>query len=257
MTFPDSPRVIYERNSLEEVLCQLRFPAILKVDTDTAAFQERIRAEYPIYREETVSSLPPEIVHALRLASPMAVPPTARHFLTGDETWTVALTREFVALSTTRYRRWEEFRQRLQSVVDALVATYAPAFFGRIGLRYRNGLEKGMLGAGAQWGDLLKPHVAAELSSAEMAGAVAEAAHIVLFKLENDEGKVRLRHGLEPREGVPEPVYVLDADFFADGRTEIPDALDRLGHFNRQARRLFRWCITDALHNHLEPREIT
>jgi uncharacterized protein (TIGR04255 family) len=52
MTFPeDSPRVIYGRNPLEQVICQIRFPTILKIDTELpAAFQEQIRSDISVIR---------------------------------------------------------------------------------------------------------------------------------------------------------------------------------------------------------------
>ena len=52
MPFPDSERVIYQRNPLLEVICQLRFPSILRIDSEApAVFQERVRKEYPMYQE--------------------------------------------------------------------------------------------------------------------------------------------------------------------------------------------------------------
>lgn len=52
-TFPETPRVIYAKNPLFEVICQLRFPAILKIDSEIpAGFQEKLRASFPLFREE-------------------------------------------------------------------------------------------------------------------------------------------------------------------------------------------------------------
>ena len=51
MPFPESERVVFRRNTLAEVICQLRFPPILEIAAkDPAAFQEQIRAEYPLYQ---------------------------------------------------------------------------------------------------------------------------------------------------------------------------------------------------------------
>ena len=35
--FPDTPRVVYNKNPLFEVLCQLRFPHILRIETEIPA----------------------------------------------------------------------------------------------------------------------------------------------------------------------------------------------------------------------------
>jgi hypothetical protein len=50
VAFPAAERVIYDVNPLEEVICQLRFPPILKIDEATLAdFQECVRNSYPFY----------------------------------------------------------------------------------------------------------------------------------------------------------------------------------------------------------------
>ena len=44
----EQSRQIYRRRQLLEVICQLRFPDILKIEsTAPAEFQDQIRAEYP------------------------------------------------------------------------------------------------------------------------------------------------------------------------------------------------------------------
>lgn len=52
MPFPNSPRVIYRKNPLEQVICQIRFPSILRIDTEIpAAFQELVRSQFPLFEE--------------------------------------------------------------------------------------------------------------------------------------------------------------------------------------------------------------
>ena len=47
--FSNEPRVRYENPQLVEVICQLRFPEILTINaSEPAAFQERIRRDYPL-----------------------------------------------------------------------------------------------------------------------------------------------------------------------------------------------------------------
>ena len=50
MLYSDNPRVHYQRAQLAEVICQLRFPAILAIGArEPAAFQDAIRALFPRY----------------------------------------------------------------------------------------------------------------------------------------------------------------------------------------------------------------
>src|SRR4051794_35988880 len=57
MAFPDAPRVLYEINPLDEVVCQLKFPPVLRIDAEMpVGFQEAIRAQFPLYRAEPTAS---------------------------------------------------------------------------------------------------------------------------------------------------------------------------------------------------------
>ena len=58
--FSQESRCIYEKNQLIEVICQLRFPDILKIEAqEPYAFQDAIRGEYPQYAKK-VEQLPPQ-----------------------------------------------------------------------------------------------------------------------------------------------------------------------------------------------------
>ena len=60
--FSNQPRKIYRRNQLIEVICQLRFPEILKIEAhEPADFQDAIRQAYPQYGKK-LEPLPPKNV---------------------------------------------------------------------------------------------------------------------------------------------------------------------------------------------------
>ena len=57
--FSKEKRCIYQNNNLGEVICQLRFPEILTIETTLPAqFQEAIRAVFPRYSVRTELSAP-------------------------------------------------------------------------------------------------------------------------------------------------------------------------------------------------------
>ena len=262
MPFPESPRVIYEKNPLEEVICQLRFPPILRIDTEIpAAYQDKLRTAYPVFRERQASGpnldLPPEFANILAGSFPMQKGKSAYEFLSADEFWKVSLTREFLALSTRRYERWEQFKEHLVLPLKILETQYSPAFYTRIGLRYRDVIRRSDIGLkDVEWSQLLSPHIAAELASRDVAGFIEHADRQVVIRLQNGDSQVRIRHGLVRTEETSEICYVVDSDFFIDGRKETKHAIEILAYFNRQSGRLFRWCIADRLHEAMAPRAI-
>lgn len=262
MPFPDSQRVIYENNPLEEVICQLRFPPILRISSEApVAFQERVRGAYPILREnqgtELGANLPPEIVKFMALEASLGTGTTTYDFISADELWTVGLVRDSLSLSTRRYERWEGFKEHLMLPLNSFVEEYSPAFYTRIGLRYRDVIRRSVLGLdGVSWSDLLRPHIAGELSSPDLANAIENAVHQVVVQTGDGHSRVRLQHGLARSKSTDETCYVIDSDFYTEKRTEPRNAIETLDYFNHLSGRLFRWCIADRLHEAMRPRYI-
>ena len=256
MVFPTSARVLYGTNPLEQVICQLRFPPILRIDSGSVAdFQDVIREEYPLYSEgEGIPEFPFPELAKLRPQGPGPSP--EKNFSSADEKWTIALSRDFIALATECYERWEDFHKRLRHAVDALEQVYNPAFYTRVGLRYKDKIHRSRLNLGdVPWSELLVPDILAELGS-ELADAVREAEHVVLIDLGEASSTVRIRHGLMKEVSTGEEVYSIDADFFTNQRS-APNVIDtRLDYFNTQAGRFFRWCLTDKLHHAMAPQPI-
>jgi len=257
MSFPSSDRVVYGHNPLEQVLCQLKFPPVLRIESELPAkFQERVRSVYPVFSEpQTLSGgpeLPDEIMRLVGTLMPIR-PTRVYEFATLDGQWKLTLSRDFIALVCLGYERWEFFVDHLRGPLLALAQEYAPAFFSRVGLRYRNIIKRSALGLkGVPWSELLKPPISAELGS-PIADSVEEAVHQIIVSLGQDEGKVKIYHGLM-KASDQEECYLIDNDFFADGRTELKDADRKLDFFHGQSGRLFRWCVDNRLHTAMEPK---
>jgi len=258
---PDSPRVVYARNPLIEVLCQVRFPPILRIAVEPpAAFQDRIRSEYPLLAEkqpdaiELPPGVPPVVAQVIRSSLPKGKA-AGYEFASADEKWKVTLTRDFLALSTSAYRRWEDFRVHLDGPMKALIEVYAPAFFTRIGLRYQDLIRRSAFqnAPDTNWRDLVKPHIAGALAVPEVAEAVEEAFGRTLIRFPHFKAKVRFNCAIVQASETNEECFVIDSDFYTEERTNISDVDDILGYFNRQSGRLFRWCIQDRLHEAMEP----
>lgn len=266
MPFPDSQRVIYKKNPLEQVICQIRFPPILRIETEIpAAFQDAIRQEFPLFEEkqeggieipgDLAEQLPKEI---LRLPGIGGIERKLYQFSTLDEQWTISLSRDFIALATNEYQRWEEFQRYFKLAFEVLLKEYSPALFSRIGLRYVDVIRRSRLGLQERpWSELLQPHIAGVLAVNDLGGQhILNTTQVIEMTLADNYGRATIRHGFAVDKATNEVCYLIDNDFFAEKLKDSNDVYDRLAKFNLRARRLFRWCITDKLHKAMEPKPI-
>ena len=263
MLFPEAERVIYRDNPLQQVICQLRFPPILRIDSESPAeFQEHVRHLFPGFSEthdETIhqlpeglsQSLPPDIANLL---SPKSNP--RFQFISKSGFWTIALTRDFIALDTRRYTRWEEFREYIDLALQSLKKVYNPPYLTRVGLRYRNVIDRKSIGLdNFDWRDLIAPFVLAQLAQSETMGNVLEQQGKTLLRLNDDGDMVRIEYGqVTEKDGDPtNKLYLLDHDFYTNSEMELTNVIGRLDDYNSQNRRLFRWCIQERLHEGMRP----
>src|SRR5687768_9490054 len=113
MNLPEFDRVIYERNPLVEVVCQLRFPPILRIShQEPAEFQDEIRFQYPLF-ESIQPQVPPEIAKLVQQAGLPLPSDLSYSFKSEDQKWQLSITKDFIALNTSAYERYENFKQRL------------------------------------------------------------------------------------------------------------------------------------------------
>ena len=130
MPFPESPRVIFRNNPIAQVIAQLRFPPILAISAaEPASFQERIRADYPLYSREGAlpREVPAEIAPIVRQLSG-AVGSAIHLFSNEDKSRSIVLAPEHVALDAKSYARWEQFADALGKAREALTSVYNPPF---------------------------------------------------------------------------------------------------------------------------------
>jgi len=257
MLFPDKPRVIYKKRPTEEVICQLRFPTILRIDAEPPVkFQDRVRKQYPALTEKKHDFLPiPK--EAMSFLADFRIGKPAFEFASADGKWKLTLAADFMALTTSEYEQWEIFKDHLRIPFESLLELYQPPFFTRIGLRYRDVIRRSALDLkDVPWSELLQAPVAGALSVREIAPAVKQAAKNVTFDLPGNSGQLRVTHGLGASPGSEECCYVIDADFFTENKKETKDAQETLDRYHTEARLFFQWCITPKLHDALDPKPI-
>ena len=245
-------RIQYEKNQIVEMICQLRFPAILSIDTrEPADFQELVRQDYPRYAVEQEKQGAKSHI-----------------FLSEDGLYKLCLTRSFIALSTVRYTSWTDFARWLDEPLGHFISVYRPAYFERIGLRYINGFSRERLGLeDCRWSELIAPQYLGPLAltetregdvvrcSVDMETRLDERCAI---KLHAGPGFIKrnIRNG-ETIQAVQEKQtrFILDIDLYSGGRIQLASAADVMDAIHAHADRFFAEAITDRLHEAMEPYE--
>lgn len=260
MNLPEFERVIYKRNPLVEVVCQLRFPPILKIShQEPVEFQDTIRFKYPLF-EATRTQLSSEISQVVQQLGLPLQSDVAYNFKSEDQRWSISLTKDFIALNTSSYERYEQFKQRLEEALGIFEAIYKPSFYTRIGLRYQDLIIRSKLGIeDKNWSELIAKHIASELHETNLSSSIQTIVKSLVLRTE--VGQINLNHGLvnvqEAQGSSEEIAYLFDADFYTEQKIEEnKDVWNILNQFNQSAGRLFRWSITDTLHNAMQPQPV-
>jgi uncharacterized protein (TIGR04255 family) len=259
--FPEVDRVVYRKSPLVDVICQVCFPADLRIDTESPVnFQQKVRQHFPLLKQNSravFTGVPKELASAFESMMPSTPASTSWNFSTKDNLQTLEVSKANLTLVSREYRRWEQFFEQFELAWSAFAEIYAPAFATRIGLRYRNLIVRSKLGNDkSSWSKLLKPHILAEIAESGIEDRTLESFRSLLLSMPEKSAKVRLQHGFAEVEGSSETAYLIDCDFFVE-QTELADVKSTIEYFHSNAARYFRGCITDELHEFMEPQLVS
>lgn len=258
MISSDGHRYAYNKAQLVEVICQLRYPTILSIETkEPADFQDMIRDVFPRYTCQ-IEQLPPVNGAAQTVKN--------HNFLSEDNTYKISMTKDFIAFSTMRYTNWEDFAHRLDEPLGKFIQLYRPVCFDRVGLRYVNAISREALGlAERRWNDLFQPPYLSVLDEDEVdEQSVTKCSIDVERKLDAQTGlKLHAGPGLVQRnirvgnkiQQVQEKDvrFIFDQDLFSTGKVKIPVVAETLEHLHEHADSTFSDAITTVLHDAMEP----
>lgn len=258
MPIPESPRVVYERNPLEEVRSDIRFPPILAIEANSpVAFQEAVRAQFPFFDVKSSVKLPtgvPQGVAQVIERDLSIVGHKSYVFSSEDRNWVLSLGKDGLSLACRRYGRWEEFEGRLRAALEPLATIYRPSFFTHTCVRYKNSIRRVPLELdGAPWSRLLRPWVGGPFNVPETAGDVELLQSRCQMRLVDDIGRVDATFALGVHQPSKEPAFIIESHLLHDARKGLSDVFPRLDALHRQAGFFFRWCITDDLHRAMRP----
>ena len=259
MPFPEVERVIYTTNLIDEVICQFRFPPVLRIDSGPPAdFQDRIRDRFPLYRVKAnvpfISGIPDNLAPMLKCVS-FGQTTHVHEFISKDEKWILSLAAESISLRCRQYERWENFKDYFRVPILALEELYRPSFYSRVGLRYRDLICRSKVDlSGVKWDELLQPWITGPYASTLTTEDIERSVHQYIIKLPENNGRVLVNSAMIDQSG--EQCCVLDADLFIEQYTELSDAGAKIDFLNRQARYLWRWSIKHRLHLALGPQPL-
>ncbi len=249
--FPHAEEVQLAYPPLVEVVCQVRFPPILRISRDDPIdFQEQLRHRFP--QLQTEQDVQVQFPLPGNPAAPSAeFRPRLHRFISQDEQTTVSLTLNFYALSTHRYTHWRDFAADLQLVHNAVSQVYQPAYATRIGLRYINRLTFANTQTehiDALFG-LLKPALTAPLrddvwqNAAQMVTQLAFVDHDTQLNL----------HVVYEQSG---PALTLDFDYFENGKLSLDGLIERCDQYHAVIYDAFRYCLLDEALQKFQPGEM-
>jgi uncharacterized protein (TIGR04255 family) len=264
-------RVIYENNPLAEVICQIQFGRIddLSDVEKTVLKEEFTTVGYSAFSEEVSLVFTQEIIfNSTQSPTPesVAFPQVSlHHFSTEDGVWRVTISSEFVALACSKYSGWDEFLPRMLEAVRILTALRSDTRPTRLGLRYKDVIEREPLGLdGVPWHELIEPFLLGPLAPNALAeGQMPSEAEVDSFlsqtRLRLDHSMLLLQSSLLSSLDGQLRAFLIDTDFYNEGDLEsgllsTPEVLStRLDTLHASAGALFRRGIKKRLHDALHP----
>ena len=263
MLYSDHPRVRYQRAQLAEVICQLRFPAILSISAnEPAEFQEAVRGMFPKYAAKEESPAPRLAdlgTSKVRLEQPKSI--INYHFISADGRWKLNLTSSFISLSTVAYPGWEEFGQHFDLPLAQFIRIYQPSFFQRIGLRYVNIFSRQALELeGEPWRELFAAPYLGVLAEEDVDESRARKCSVDVDMDLDSSCRARIHAGPGMvKKNIPnapadtEVKFILDLDLYMSGQIDPRMAAAGLETLHGHSTPIFQGAITDKLHTALEP----
>ena len=222
----------HPHNQLDQVICQIRFPAQLSVDRNIDLFQDKVREAYPDYTHEQIVPLG------------IANPPGAGHvFTSSDGAWSINVSMGAMSLTTRRYENWKDFESKFVFVFDAFREVFKVDSFTRIGLRYINAIRPSTLGLEGNAETVLRGPVSDLFSKCS---GTFRGGSCILDRSFDEGTSSRTAVGTIVFSD-NQPGYAIDNDVFICGNNAGDDVVGILRKFNGISNELFREMASEEL----------
>jgi len=241
--FPKYDDVPLANSPLEEVVCQVRFPPILRIGSEEpSAFQERVRRRFPLLQQQQGVQ-----IQIPGLGTPIdataQVQPKIYRFASDTEETVLSLSLDFLALMTKHYTHWRDFAEDLKLAQEALHTVYEPLYATRIGLRYidRFTFENTGCSTTDELFSLFRSEITVLLNSDVWSEPLGYNSQLLLA---DGDAKLRLqtKYGKENNEAY----IILDFDYYEEGKLPIENLSERCEHYHEVIYNAFRWCLSEG-----------
>ncbi len=230
LNLPDVEPVQYERNFIDTVVCELKFPIILDWENKPpTSIQKELRREYPFHKKICIIDPLTQQGGSEKNVS--------LNLQSKNKKWTVAIRADSIILETTAYSNFEDFSDKLDKVINVVKDKIDSDFFTRVGLRYINTIN-------------FSPDEFEELINQDLVTPIIENVYGTVKECYQringftEYGLFNFRHGIKPNETRNQD-YLLDFDYFKDG-VEVSEALELVKRFHGYNFKFFHWALGKA-----------
>jgi len=243
LNFESKPEIKLNRAPLDEVICQVKFSPILSISKNIPSeFQEIVRNRFPNY--EAVQNFVFQVPGVGSTEGVSLEAPAKSHiFMTKDGKSKASISSDFFAFSTTNYTHWFAFMENLITIEKGVAKVYNISTATRIGLRFINRftLKNSNFHSTNELLSLFRD----ELTCIIKAEPWKDPNESLLQLITSDNKAklaIRVAYGKQKRE----PFFVLDFDYFEDGKViPLKKFEDKISFYHSRIYDAFRWCLKD------------
>ncbi|MBE9479587.1 MAG: TIGR04255 family protein [Chloroflexi bacterium] len=241
----------YEKNYLTQVIFQLNFSPILKLDTSPGDFQEQIKEQFPHPKEGQEIKVKGSMSLKGDMKTDMSVESVRKRwmFFSEDESKSITIASNLFNLEYKKYQNLEATRKDFNSLWKIFQDLYHVETLERVGLRYINQI---VLPSGdpLDWREYIDEEIiAATLGVPTPADhRLCRSTHATYWL--DDDHRITFQFGIQNSD-FPNPLvkreFVLDYDCSSMGPTDASDAENCLIRYNELIDTLFELNIGNGL----------
>lgn len=235
LNVPEVTPVTYQRNLLEKVVCELRFPTLygLERGKPPVTLANSLRKEFPEHGS----------VEGLNLSAGAVAQDFGYVFTDKKRRTTVTFRASALSIEMAAYQTFEDFFERVLFVAEASKTAIDSEFFTRLGLRYINSVpyEQSSI---ERW---VNPILVAPLAQGFFGQPTEYSGRIAATE---ERGGYLLQHGIGKHSQTGQYQYLLDIDFWRED-VSFADLPEEMRKLHAMEFRLFSWTLGPAAFDYM------